>query len=318
MAANRFLGGSREGLKRLTGVLPTYEGELIGQQVSGWSLSRLPDGRYYVYHEKYPYFYGFIETYGKGEPRLLQWTPMKGAWRGIGQLRYFAGMKGEGEEAISLEYTAIFNMKKARLAAIEPYQWGKKQAKWKWGNGSVTITDPDGMASEVVLKKALAVSAASRRRKARRRSVSSPWGDSLGAIKALGTSKQASKNSCQEKTQTPEKEKFCRLAFQLGSVSFLKASGEKIGSEGLLGGARLLVGELNLFAFNNNLCPRQKAQAHGDKAVLGSQYSCRRRSVSSPGSTQTCRLGNDRSRIHIVRTRWTVQPVILTPASSTR
>jgi len=177
LAANRFLGGSRKGVKRLTGTLPTYEGALIGEPVAGWSLSRLPDGRYYIYNERYPYLYGFIETYGKGAPRLIEWTPMKGVWKGIGQLRYFAGMKGEGEQAISLEYTAIINLKKARLAAIEPYKWGTKLAKWKWGNGSVSITDPDGMVSEVALKKAVPVAVASRRRLARRRRVSSPWGD---------------------------------------------------------------------------------------------------------------------------------------------
>ncbi|MCF6199120.1 MAG: tetratricopeptide repeat protein, partial [Hyphomicrobiaceae bacterium] len=183
LAADRFLSGSRAGLKRLTGTLPTYEGKLIGEQVAGWSLSQLPDGKYYIYNERYPYLYGFIETYGKGEPRLIQWTPMKGAWRGIGQLRYFAGMKGEGEQAVSLEYTALIDLKKARLVAIEPYQWGKKQAKWKWGNGSVTITDPDGMTSEVVLKKAAPLSLAAERRQGGRGSVSSPVGNRWAAAR---------------------------------------------------------------------------------------------------------------------------------------
>ena len=155
LAADRFMGGSREGLKRLTGVLPSYAGDSppIGEQVSGWTLSRLPDGRYYVYHKDYPYLYGFVETYGRGEPKLVKWKMMKGAWKGIGLLDYQAGERGEGDNAMPLEYTAIFNMKKARLAAIEPRRWGDRQAKWKWGNGSVTVIDPDGMTSEVLLKK---------------------------------------------------------------------------------------------------------------------------------------------------------------------
>ena len=178
LKADRFLGGSREGLKRLTGTLPGYDGELVGEPVSGWSLSRLPDGKYYVYHKKYPYFYGFIETYGSGDPKLLEWSPLKGTWRGIGLLRYFAGTKGEGENATPLEYTAIVNLKKARLAAIEPHKWGDRKANWKWGNGTVAVIDPDGMTSEVLLKKA-------RPRIAKKKSrdggyVSSPWGDIWG------------------------------------------------------------------------------------------------------------------------------------------
>ncbi len=107
LKADRFFGGTRKGLKRLTGTLPSYEGALIGEPVSGWSLSRLPDGKYYVYHKKYPYFYGFIETYGQGEPKLLEWSPLKGVWKGIGLLRYYAGSKGEGEMPRHLNITPL-------------------------------------------------------------------------------------------------------------------------------------------------------------------------------------------------------------------
>ena len=100
---------------------------------------------------------------------------MKGYWKGIGLLRYFAGTTGEGENATALEYTAIVNLKKVRLAAIEPHQWGAKKSKWKWGNGAVSIVDPDGMTSEVLLKKRRPQIA--KRKLSRGNYVPSPWGD---------------------------------------------------------------------------------------------------------------------------------------------
>ena len=199
VASDRFIGGSREGLKRLTGTLPGYEGPLIGEPVKGWSLSKLPDGQYYVFNKNYPQFYGYIETYGAGDPKLLDWTPMKGYWKGIGLLRYFAGTSGEGENATPLEYTAIVNLKKVRLAAIEPYQWGEKKAKWKWGNGSVSIIDPDGMTSEVPLKK-------KRPRVAKRRPgggnyVPSPWGDVWQPTRRRATGARSRKKPARKRSR---------------------------------------------------------------------------------------------------------------------
>ncbi len=175
LAADPFMKGSREGLKRLTGTLPGLESEVSGEPVSGWVLSRRPDGKYYVSNKKYPYFYGFIEVYGKGDPKLLEWTAMKGAWRGFGLLRYHAGTRGEGENAVPLEYTAILNLKKQRLVSIEPFRWGSKKAKWKWGNGLLSVIDPDGMNSELILRKGSPKVAKSR--PAGRDYVPSPWGD---------------------------------------------------------------------------------------------------------------------------------------------
>ncbi len=203
LAADRFMKGSRQGLKRLTGTMPGFEGELVGEPVAGWSLSRLPDGRHYIYHKKYPNFYGFVEIYGAGEPRLLDWKPMKGSWKGIGLLRYLAGTKGEGESAVRLEYTAILDLKKGRLAAIEPYQWGNVVAKWKWGNGSVTIVDPDGMTSEVILRKRQVRIA--KNRNGGSVYTPSPWGNiwepTRRAPKARNKSRRTAKNRRQRKKQ---------------------------------------------------------------------------------------------------------------------
>ena len=211
LLADRFMGGAREGLKRLTGTLPGYEGDLIGEPVSGWSLSRLPDGKYYVYNKKHPYFHGFIETYGAGDPKLLDWSPLKGTWRGFGLLRYYAGTKGEGENSTPLEYTAILNLKKTRLAAIEPHKWGDKKASWKWGNGSVAVVDPDGMTSEVVLKKAQPRIAKKKSRGGE--SISSPWGDIWGPPRR-SAKKSRRKRSVKKRSKRRKQKSILNWLFQ--------------------------------------------------------------------------------------------------------
>ena len=203
LASDPFMDGSREGLRRITRELPSYAGEIIGERVSGWGLSKTKDGRYYVTHEGYPFFHAFLETYGEGEPKLLEWSPMTGKWKRIGLLRYAAGKKvahitpkntanetdknqtrfdveAAGEPGERMVYAAIIDLKKARLAALEPVSWGEKLAKWKWGNGVVSITDPDGMVSEVQLRKPVVLARQRTSSRGKRRGgfyAPSPWGD---------------------------------------------------------------------------------------------------------------------------------------------
>jgi tetratricopeptide (TPR) repeat protein len=151
LARDRFMEGSRNGVRRLTGKLPPYGDKPDEEAVAGWQVEKRKDDRYYIYNNGYPYFYGDIEIYGKGEPRLLEWKPLKGVWKGIGLLRYFAGKRRE--DGAVLQYSAIINLRRARVVAIEPYAWGEKKARWKWGNGRLFVTDPDGVISEVELKK---------------------------------------------------------------------------------------------------------------------------------------------------------------------
>jgi len=212
LTADRFLSGSREGLKRLTGTLPGFEGEPIGEPVTGWILSKLPDGKFYVYSAKHPKIYGFIETYGAGEPKLLNWEAKKGSWRGIGTLRYFAGMKGEGENAIPLEYSAIIDLKKNKLAAIEPYQWGIQKAKWKWGNGTVSVVDPDGMTSEIKLKKKQV--AIARNRPGSSSFTPSPWGNIWEPPRRSARAKSRRKKAARKRSRRKKQKSILNWIFQ--------------------------------------------------------------------------------------------------------
>lgn len=152
LVADPFMAGSREGLQRLTGELPPYAANPIGEPVSGWKLAKLASGKYYATNDSFPNVYATLEMYGAGEPKLLEWVPGTGNWKGVGELRYLAGQTEDGN-ATPLVYSAIVDIKNGRMAAIEPYSWGDKQAKWRWGDGTVFVTDPDGMVSEVSLRK---------------------------------------------------------------------------------------------------------------------------------------------------------------------
>lgn len=153
VAADPFMDGSREGLKRLTDNLPPYATQTVGEPVSGWKLARLANGQYFISNDAYPFLYSILEMYGEGEPKLVEWVPLTGEWKGIGELRYEAGTRDEDGTPIPLVYSAIVDLKNNKLAAIEPFSWGDRTSKWRWGNGSVVVTDPDGMASEVPLRR---------------------------------------------------------------------------------------------------------------------------------------------------------------------
>ncbi len=107
---------------------------------------------YILLNADYPNFSAPLEMYGTGEPHLLEWTALKKPLSGFGLLRYFAGYQDE-EQQIGLEYIGIVNFKNNSLIAVEPYKWGDKVAKWSWRQVSVVVTDPNGISSEVFLKK---------------------------------------------------------------------------------------------------------------------------------------------------------------------
>ncbi|MGB6346215.1 MAG: hypothetical protein WBF40_02525, partial [Methyloceanibacter sp.] len=54
--------------------------------------------------------------------------------------------------------------------SIEPYSWGENSAKWNWQAFSVVVTDPDGRANEIKLRKPKAA------RPVAREDGGSPWG----------------------------------------------------------------------------------------------------------------------------------------------
>ena len=76
----------------------------------------------------------------------------KDALSGIGLLKYYAGDFGDGEES-SLEYVAIVDTRANKVVSIEPHSWGPNSAQWNWQAVSVVVTDPDGNANEIQLRK---------------------------------------------------------------------------------------------------------------------------------------------------------------------
>jgi hypothetical protein len=88
--------------------------------------------------------------FGGGKPKILGWKLMRGALSGIGLLKYYAGdLGGDGD----LVYSAIVDTRANKVVSIEPERWGDKPAKWNWQAVSVVVTDPDGHANEITLRK---------------------------------------------------------------------------------------------------------------------------------------------------------------------
>jgi hypothetical protein len=156
-----FQAESREALEKLDQELPPEPGAPLGEPVEGWVITEPSPGRFVVTNPKYKKFRAELEMFGSGKPRILEWSLMKDALAGIGTLRYYAGDLGEGTSQ-DLVYTAIIDLYANKVAAIEPYSWGETPAKWDWQAVSVVVTDPDGNANEVQLRKGRAPRAVAR------------------------------------------------------------------------------------------------------------------------------------------------------------
>ncbi len=88
----------------------------------------------------------------RASPRILDWSLRKDSLSGIGLLRYYAGGLGGGADQ-DLVYTAIVDLWSNKVVTIEPYSWGSNEAKWDWQAYSVVVTDPDGTANEIKLRR---------------------------------------------------------------------------------------------------------------------------------------------------------------------
>jgi tetratricopeptide (TPR) repeat protein len=130
--------------------------EAADKPVKGWWVSQTQAGHYIATNRRYPKMRVRLEMYGTGKPRILDWTLMKYSLQGIGLLRYRAGAMLD-DPAKNYDYTAIIDLWKAKVVAVEPQAWGRRTAKWDWKMASVVVTDPDGVANEVTLRKAPAV-----------------------------------------------------------------------------------------------------------------------------------------------------------------
>jgi tetratricopeptide (TPR) repeat protein len=152
LAADPFQTESREALQRLNQEVPPEEGRVLGEPVAGWIVKEPQPGRYIASNPKYPAVRAELEMFGTGQPKILEWKLLKDALSGIGLLKYYAGDFGDGEES-SLEYVAIIDTRANKVVSIEPHSWGPNNAQWNWQAVSVVVTDPDGNANEIQLRK---------------------------------------------------------------------------------------------------------------------------------------------------------------------
>jgi tetratricopeptide (TPR) repeat protein len=143
---------SREALERLGQEVPAQQVAVLGEPVEGWELTEPQPGRYIATNPKYPALRPELEMFGTGKPRILEWKLLKDALSGIGLLKYYAGDFGQGDET-SLEYVAILDTRANKVVSIEPHAWGSTPAQWTWQAVSVVVTDPDGNANEIQLRK---------------------------------------------------------------------------------------------------------------------------------------------------------------------
>jgi tetratricopeptide (TPR) repeat protein len=153
LAQDPFQTESREALQRLNQEVPAELGRVLGEEVDGWVIKEPQPGRYIASNLKYPTVRAELEMFGTGQPKILEWKLLKDALSGIGLLKYYAGDFGDGEES-SLEYVAIVDTRANKVVSIEPHSWGPNNAQWNWQAVSVVVTDPDGNANEIQLRKA--------------------------------------------------------------------------------------------------------------------------------------------------------------------
>jgi tetratricopeptide (TPR) repeat protein len=153
LALDPFQAESREALQRLGQEVPEEEKRIVGEPVEGWEITEPQPGRYIASNPKYPALRPELEMFGTGEPKIIEWKLLKDALSGIGLLKYYAGDFGDDGDETSLEYVAIVDTRANKVVSIEPHSWGSTPAQWNWQAVSVVVTDPDGNANEIQLRK---------------------------------------------------------------------------------------------------------------------------------------------------------------------
>ena len=144
---------SAEALERLAGEASIEAQELIGRGTNGWRIFRRGDGSYLASSTVHPRLLITLEMAGAGEPRILGWEEQAGAFKGIGVLRYEAGVADSRSAAgQTAELAAIIDLSAVRVVSIEPDKIGDAQSKWTWEDGKLTIAGIDGLTNEFRLR----------------------------------------------------------------------------------------------------------------------------------------------------------------------
>lgn len=113
-----------------------------------WVISEVEKGKFVATHAAFGDLTVHLDIYGPNPPEILEWTELNGKYKGFGLLRYDAGSKNRKQP---YEQVSIINLKQQKVLSIEPYRWGKKIAKWEWGDYDLKVEDPDGIESRIAL-----------------------------------------------------------------------------------------------------------------------------------------------------------------------
>lgn len=144
-----FSDDARKGFEKASGETVASVVRPLAEPVSGWAVYSPAPGRFVAVNDRYPKINLLLEMHGEGTAAIVEWTPLKDWLSSIGLLRYKAGTK-DGKD---FEYVAIVDLGGNKVVAIEPYVWGDHRSKWDWTQNTVTVTDPEGLASFYELRK---------------------------------------------------------------------------------------------------------------------------------------------------------------------
>ena len=132
-------------------VPPDPRDELPAAAISGWRVVA-ENGRYAAYLEGKQKVRVPLEMVGAGEPRLLDWELRDSPLKGIGLLRYYAGMAEGRNGPEPTEQVAIVDLAANRIISLQLDTQGDKKSTWTWNEGTVTIDNIDGVTDVFVLR----------------------------------------------------------------------------------------------------------------------------------------------------------------------
>lgn len=146
---------ARAAVKRLTGEDPPPPAPMqaLSEPMAEWTVYQAGQRKYVAKNPKHPRLEVPLEMHGAGTPKLIEWEVQSKPFRGIGVLKYDAGVsKAAGDKR--MVYAAVVDTRQNRLVSIEPLSWGEKKSNWSWVEGSLKVKDPDGVTNEIKLRKA--------------------------------------------------------------------------------------------------------------------------------------------------------------------
>lgn len=133
------------------GVASDSQVDIPGAAIDGWRVVS-ENGRYAAYLEGRSKVRVPLEMAGEGEPRLLDWEVKDGVLKGIGLLRYSAGVVQGQTGAEPIEQIAIVDVPAGRVVSLQLNRQGDKESTWTWNEGTVSIESIDGVTDVLVLR----------------------------------------------------------------------------------------------------------------------------------------------------------------------